>query len=541
MIDESLRIYIILRTPYQDEATLKSYLTRLAVNLDIQARGSPLRSPGGHDAPRETSPSRTEDTLWSGSIDTSEDPFIVVQEEEDHDPTRTILAVWTTRALLSRPRIRLHSPTVFFRLSATLRLDKEGVSENFKDPLLPSGVPGSINLLESLKGDPALNGVVPRLAASRLYGISPRTHEGYINDGSLRVGTQMAFRGLPAISSRVRYSKSNGTAGRPSITASLDVETGAFSNDDIAITHVNMQLSEGSAEDMGKALAPLLPLACRPKDNPTFLFRLTPSEPAPDASNQSSAKTVLITVHATVLVSETCRPSIEMRWKTGIDFSTALNPLYGAPGQSMQRQNRPSSLQRTSFTADGNGFLASAREGGASSESGSNEQRQRAGSVTDFGVSITFTAPKTVHVGEFFSWDVLVLNRSSKPRQLVLMVIPSRRKGLTGTHSSKSSSSSVRGRKDGNFANAVIDENLLYAMQRNSGHEASQMISMSTDVRVGPLSPHSCLHTELKFLPLALGHLQIEAVRVVDVVSNDFIDVRDLPDVVAEAQADDAQ
>lgn len=101
VIDESLRIYIILRTPYQDEATLKSYITRLAVNLEIQARGSPLRSPGGHDTPRETSPSRTEDTLWSGNIDTSEDPFIIVQEEDEHDSGRTILAIWTTGALLS--------------------------------------------------------------------------------------------------------------------------------------------------------------------------------------------------------------------------------------------------------------------------------------------------------------------------------------------------------------------------------------------------------------------------------------------------------
>ena len=101
VIDESLRIYIILRTPYQDEATLKSYLNRLAVNLEIQARGSRLRSPGGHNTPRETSPSRTEDTLWSGNIDASEDPFIIVQEEEEHDSTRTILAIWTTRALLS--------------------------------------------------------------------------------------------------------------------------------------------------------------------------------------------------------------------------------------------------------------------------------------------------------------------------------------------------------------------------------------------------------------------------------------------------------
>ena len=101
VLDESLQIYIILRTPYQDEATLKSYLTRLAVNLEIQAKGSPVRSPSGRDTSRETSPSRTEDTLWSGNIDTSEDPFIVVHEEEEHDSTRTILAIWTTKALLS--------------------------------------------------------------------------------------------------------------------------------------------------------------------------------------------------------------------------------------------------------------------------------------------------------------------------------------------------------------------------------------------------------------------------------------------------------
>lgn len=295
----------------------------------------------------------------------------------------------------------------------------------------------------------------------------------------------MAFRGLPAISSRVRYSRSNCRVERLSIIASLDIETGAFSDEDIAITHVNMQLSEGFAEDLGKALAPSLPLACRPKDNPTFLFRLTPSGSNPDAANQSSAKTVLVTVHATVLVSNTCRPSIEMRWQTGIDFSTALNPHYGAPGQSMQRQNRPSSLQTASSVADGNDLPASTREGGTSSESASNEQRQRAGSVTDFGISISFTAPKSVRVGEPFSWNVLVLNRSSRPRQLALMVIPRRRKGFVGTHSSKSSSSSLRGRRDGDFVDAVIDEKLLYAMQRNASHEALQVISMSADIKIG--------------------------------------------------------
>ena len=297
----------------------------------------------------------------------------------------------------------------------------------------------------------------------------------------------MAFRGLPAISSRVRYSKSNVKGGRFSVIASLDVEIGAFSDEDISINYVNMELSEGSAEDLGRGVfPPLLPLTCRPKDNPTFLFSLTPDGPDLDANGQSSAKTVLVTVHATVLVSKTCRPNIEMRWKTGVDFSTALNPLYGAPGPSMQRPNRPSSLQKTSSTVQGDSLPASARGRPSSSEAaGSVDQRQRVGSVTKFGISINFTAPKSVYVGKLFSWDVLVLNRSTEPRQLALIIIPKRRKGFTGTHSSKSSSSSVKVRKDREFADAVIDENVLYAMQRNTGHDAIQVISMSTDVRVG--------------------------------------------------------
>ena len=386
---------------------------------------------------------------------------------------------------IGRPRIRLHSPTVFFRLSAALRSDNEGLGEKFKDALLPSGVPGSIDLLESLRNDPAISGAEPRLAASRLHGLNPKTYDSYTSDGSLRVGTQMAFRGLPAISSRLRYSKPNSRAGRFSIVASLDIEAGAFSDEDITITYVNMQLSEGSAEDIGKALAPLLPLTCRPKDNPTFMFRLTPNKLAADASDENLLKTVLITVHATVLVSDTCRPSIEMLWKTGVDFLTALNHFHGVPGQLMQRRKRPSSLQKTSSTVDGNGRPVSAREGSSSSETGSNGQRQRAGSVTGLGVSIAFTGPKSARVGVPFSWDLLVLNRSSRPRQLALMVIPRGRKELGGTHSSKSSSSSVIGRNDGDFAHAVIDDNLLYALHRNAANEETQVISMSTDIRIG--------------------------------------------------------
>lgn len=54
-----------------------------------------------------------------------------------------------------------------------------------------------------------------------------------------------------------------------------------------------------------------------------------------------------------------------------------------------------------------------------------------------------------------------------------------------------------------------------------------------------PLIPGSCYNADLRFLPLAKGVLSLEAVRVTDVMSNESIDVRDLPDIVAAEWAID--
>lgn len=47
-----------------------------------------------------------------------------------------------------------------------------------------------------------------------------------------------------------------------------------------------------------------------------------------------------------------------------------------------------------------------------------------------------------------------------------------------------------------------------------------------------PMAPGSCYTTELKFLPLAKGPLHMEALRLVDIDSNETVDVRDLPDII---------
>ena len=48
-----------------------------------------------------------------------------------------------------------------------------------------------------------------------------------------------------------------------------------------------------------------------------------------------------------------------------------------------------------------------------------------------------------------------------------------------------------------------------------------------------PLLPGTCHSTELKLLPLAVGALHLEAVRIVDMNSNELTDIRDLPDLLA--------
>ena len=507
MLDESLPVYIALRTPYKDEAHLKSYLTRLVISLEVLAYGFQPRPSGGKEGSKESSPSRNEDTLWSGNIDTSEEPITIVKDEGEQNSETHVVAIWRkliplcrinyqsrirrqlTDGCSGRPRMRLQSPMIVFKPSATLRPIQEEWTKEIRDPALPSGVPASINVLESLKGDPTLQGAVPKLSASRLASVKPKTYDNPISDGALKMNAQKAFRALPAISSRVRYSKSNGPHGKPSVIACLDLETAPFSKDDIKLTELDMQLSDGSAEKLGKGHAPMLPLICKAKDNPVFLYRLTPNEALHGSSSSTSTRTFMITVHAVVLVSDACYPSIEMRWKTSVDFSTALNPTYGAPGQSMQRPRRPSSLSRTPAAASATKRPVLSGEADSSSTPGANEARERVVSASDFGVSITFMAPRAVQVGQPFSWDVMVLNRSSKPRELILTVIPKRRKGPGGGHTARASPSPAGGHENSSTAEIVVDENVLYAMQRNAWKDAAHIVSLSTDVRIGYVKP----------------------------------------------------
>ena len=373
---------------------------------------------------------------------------------------------------------------ITFKPVATFRFQTSTGYEPILDPYLPDCTPQSMNLFESLKGEPILRGVEPQLSASRLSRNASAINSFNSTHRKLITPAQRTFRAIPAISARVRYTRSKGDGGKPTIVASLDIETAPFYKNDVRITTVDLSLSEGLAEGLSDGHTLALPMTCRPNDNQVFLFRLTPNGNVLDGSN-SSPRTIDVGIDATVLVSDICRPRIHMRWKAGIDFSTALNPSYGTPSQPMQRDKRPACLPVPPISNNGNGMLSA--PSGAESYSGpdSRPNQSRSTSVNDLSITVTFTAPRVVHVGVPFSWDVFVVNRSSIPRKLTIMVIPKRKRNEVKGHLSNPSSSSTGGAKEMGNADAVLDETHLYALQRNSSNDDVQIVSLSTDVKLG--------------------------------------------------------
>ncbi len=357
-----------------------------------------------------------------------------------------------------------------------------------QEEYLPSQVPAGLNLLESLKEDPALAGVNPRLSALRVSRVVPTARPVRQSNPHSRSFTTQPFPAIPAISSRIRYSNLSVSANQPIMIASLDFDVTPFANCDVTLQEVDLDLSDGIVQAYNDSQGAGLPVTCRPRDEMTLLYQLT-QEAGVDVTSSQNAniKTLEISIVAAALVSTKCIPQITMKWRTSVDFSAPLNPSFGTPRQLIQRNHRPSSLPVTSSASVASAPVTmkpNSNVQGSATAAGS-FGRQRTDSVTDFGVTATFSGPQNVYIGETFRWQVFVVNRSNQDRKLALVVIPRRKKIEAKKHAYRVSSSSVRSRKDESVTEAVVDENIVYAMQRSANTEPAELVNLSTDVRIG--------------------------------------------------------
>ncbi len=377
--------------------------------------------------------------------------------------------------LSARPKIRLHSPMISFIISGTLKPADTPTSD---DPYLTSGSATLPNLLESLVVSPKYPGLDPRIPALRLSLGSSHFHEAASKNIMLKINPVAIFRVIPALSARIKYHAWGHHTNKPALIASLEIETATYMSTEVTITAVQMQLSDGVAKDLSTQGTLILPLRCQPKDNPVFLFGLFPNERVLDGF--STSRILNIAIEANVMISESCRPSIQMHWTTMVGFPAALNASQGAPGQSIQRRPQSPSLPVTANQENAHNSAQTSQPIMDNLDS----IRQEVASTADPSITIDFTVPHEIWVGEPFSLCLSILNRSSKPRNLAITVIPKRRRGNIKSHLSKASSSSLGVCKDNGITEVIAEENLLYAMQHSAAMGSPELVLLTTDLKI---------------------------------------------------------
>lgn len=256
-----------------------------------------------------------------------------------------------------------------------------------------------------------------------------------------------------------------------SLMASLDFEVAYITGCSISIEDIDLSLRGGHV----KAIADCIDTTAvyKPGDQLTYLYKITPDlslDGTPAFGKEGHILT--LEVKAKVLVSEDCRPLITIGWQTAVDFNADLNSslvkaahrLSNPTAQPVKPPN-PDSLP-THDTSNQEGDDATNRV---------------------INVTLTISGPPRVQVGDVFHWNVFIVNRSDKTRKLAILVLPKRKRDFDRhkPHPSTSSAGGHRGEQRDQLASAVVDENIVYAKQKNARMEAAELVCLTTDVRIG--------------------------------------------------------
>ncbi|KAF2972267.1 hypothetical protein GQX73_g1303 [Xylaria multiplex] len=539
--DESVDIVLILRIPTLEDDNLQATINSLAISIEAQILN-------GNASDRESSPAS--EVIYNGTLAGSEDPPIILHRSFDHDEDDdgdsegyTYLA-WSKSVFLGRPRMRLQSPSAIFVATASSRSTPGPRSDEPQHDYMASGTASTLNLLESFGNDPALNGIKPRLSALRVSRVAPLTQQDNGLVRPIKSSSKLSLRIYPAIHSRIRFTRPNTAPATAAVIAMLEIDFTPFFDCEIILNDITLSIPDATVEDLTAQASLSLPLSCVSHDHVTFIYRITPFDT--DIASHNLMRDLNIAISATALVNPHTKPQLSLAWTTAVDFTVPVNPGYGSTMQPIQRAHRPSQLSiggesTTSLTAP-----SVSRPDALPSLEASTTQTET--SMQELGITVTFSAPSPTHkifVGDEFSWEVFVVNQSrnqsAAARKLTMVVIPRRRRNESRVTRPPSISRAPDGPHghsklphDGDVAEAILDDNVIHAIQSSSVVDDAELICLSADVKIGPLAPGTCHTAELKFLALKEGIVGVDAVRIIDLGNNEHVDIRQLPSITIE-------
>lgn len=551
----------MLDIPTCSEEKLHAYISNIELRVDAWAAAVSIND---SRSPTDGSPSR--DLIASVNINKIDDPLTLVR---DNEGDVVLQLVWEVRIVLARPRIRaLHQTITLLPLATVQGSEDKTETADLLEPFTAL----EFNVLEPLNDLPGLR-EYPYLPASRLEKYtSPTTkREDKIR---LKHTPSSPIPAYAVVMPRLRYTKVNTSMPHPSTLASLDIDMIPVFETNGLIEAVDVSMANGKAILM---MPDSLPMPWKSKDCLTFLYELRPASSqaevaVTDPSTPSTGTNANIdTLSITILVKAKCSDDkstiIKMSWNANVDFSLALNPSFGAPSQPLQRTNRPSSLNFTPYADPSKASklphkittsLTSTRT------ASTNLQHQviptsipRSESSPIVVSFVADTAPIQVNIP--FFWKVLIVNHSSRSVKLAVVPLPRIQRPTNATqqytkrHAPKASNASLppnhrllshcskgHSRNALSTAKAVVDEQVVYGLHHQTASAApneTELVSLTAEIRVGPLGAGQCHETEIQFVAYKTGNFSIDAIRIVDLAKEAeggvgmINDIRELPDI----------
>lgn len=475
-------------------------------------------------------------------------------KESDEDESLGILVAWETTMKLPRPKVPSSDHFVIFQPIATIigeRLSRSKQTRlepfTFAQSTLLSGFEISSSRSQELR----LN--TPSSVGKQNISVQLNAQES------------RAIKAHTAITPRLMFKKMPASTSSSTIVAALDLEVNSLIRTTGTIDFVDMIMSKGKAVNM---MPNFLPLWISSKDCITLLYTLqssvrhaAPQQLAASISLPTSPPMTVppdidvlsIEINITLAISANATTKIHISWSTNVDFSMALNPAFGGQNQSVQRPNRPSSLNFSPYHGpDISDPAVSVR---AASTSLQQHLMQDHSQPHKTIVSISFMAPQyQIRVGEPFVWRILIVNNSSRVAKLAIVPLP--RIQRLASHKKqhvpatpKPGSSTISSSMPKDIANAVVEEQLLYALYHQVSSTSSaipaeiDLVALTAELRIGPLDVGQCYESEIRFVAYKPGVLNVDAIRVVDLTKDIetgmgvINDITELPEIVVEKES----
>lgn len=470
---------MILRTSLGERAvrsllgSLEISLTANATDAVPQGQGNAASASGKHD-------------LSSKTISGLEISNVLFAGEQTY-------IIWKPTMQISRPKVRLQRPAVYFTASLSPTATAANASRRDQSDVLKSFETLPANVLEPLQFDTALGGSEVYLPENRITRVLPTSGSTRGEVKPIRGATKRAFPLVPALFTRIRYSTLSDIT-----VASLHLEASHLVSGTVELQDIRLEIEDTHVRHLTPSMNTEGLLAGAEK---VEFYILTPSgKEKPRASS-----TVSVQIRAKVHIDQSSSVGLQIGWQAQVDLTKMATkpgykwsrPLSGGPVMSpprtSQQLGRPSTGPKDLQTATG-----------------------------ERGITFNFTAPPKVDHGTEFRIDVHCVNRSSRTRRFALVMLHAKRQN---TVRQQADAESEKEDLVGSIYDAPASDRALA--------KPLDVLDLNPDVRIGPLQPGAIFQTALEFQAVASGPLDLGVIRIVDLDTRQTVDVKELPDVIA--------